>query len=402
MLMKKIINPLTLIFLVLAILGCTHGKGENATSEKVTPQLITLKATLQTQALYKNLTKLSANHLLFGHQNTTAYGVNWTDEEDRSDVKDVTGSYPAVFGWDLGRLGPDNEEGVNSRIIERLSKEIKNTYKRGGISTISWHMRNPVTGGNSWTKDPTVAKLIPGGIAHDKLKAHLDLFVAFNESLKVQDADGKSTYVPIIFRPWHEHNGDWFWWGKGPSNEEDFIALWRFTVDYLRNEKGLRNLIYAFSPDRSRMDTNNLYESYFYAYPGDNYVDIIGLDNYWDLGHPANTASMEDKVKYFVESLEAITDIAQEKNKIAALTEGGQETIWQDAFWTSMILSNVMANEKSKRISYFLVWRNANKAREERDHFYASYPGHKSEADFKAFYNSPFTMFENQLPDMYK
>ena len=389
---NKAVSLCVLVLSVLASMGIQANSGK----------LVTPNASPETRALYKNLSRLSGEYLLFGHQNTTAYGVRWFGDENRSDVKDVTGSYPAVFGWDLGGLVPGNEVERNKSIMANLTDEIKRTYRRGGVSTISWHMRDPVSGKSSWNKDHTVGKILPGASHHDALKAYLDLFVEFNEGLQVVDENGKSHYIPVIFRPWHEHNGDWFWWGKGNASEKEFVQLWRFTIDYLRNKKGLSNLIFAFSPDRSRMNVDDFRGSYLYAYPGDDYVDVLGIDNYWDLGHPENTTPLAKRKKYFVESLEAVTDLAEEKNKIAALTEGGQETIHQEKFWTEMILNNIQANDRTKRISWFLVWRNANKEREKRDHYYAPYRGHKSEKDFMEFYNSPITLFENQLPDMYK
>ncbi|WP_083608278.1 glycoside hydrolase family 26 protein [Teredinibacter haidensis] len=400
---RQLIRSLACVSTYIMLTSC-GGQVAETSGIMGAPSLVTENSTAQTQALYRNLATVGKTQVLFGHQNTTAYGVNWINEEGRSDVKDVTGSNPAVFGWDLAHLESGDEKSLDNISFDFIRDQIKASYQRGAINTLSWHMRDPVTGGSSWDKNPTVAKLIPGGEAHDKLKANLDTFVAFNETLKVKNADGKMEYVPIIFRPWHEHNGDWFWWGKGENltSEEDYIALWRFTVDYLRDEKGLRNLIYAFSPDRSRMDLSLLPESYLYAYPGDNYVDIIGLDNYWDLGHPYNNEPLEARRGYFVASLEAISDIAKAKNKVAALTEGGQETVHQDKFWTDMILSNVLATESSANIAYLLVWRNANKARENRDHFYAPYKGHKSEQDFIDFYNHPATVFESNLPNMYE
>jgi len=396
---KLLLAALVAIPLVTA---CTLAKDTASLTPPAKPTLVTPKATAKTQALYRNMAALSYSHLLFGHQNTTAYGVKWIDEANRSDVRDITGSYPAVFGWDIGHLEIGDSKNLDGIKFEFIQQEIINTFNRGGISTISWHMRDLVTGGSSWDKAPTVAKLIPGGEAHAKLVDALDKFIEFNNALTVTNADGSTELAPVIFRPWHEHNGDWFWWGKGPSNEADYIALWQFTIDYLRNEKGVTNLIYAFSPDRSRMDINNPMEGYMYGYPGDNYVDIIGLDNYWDLGHPYNKVGARESRDVFIKSLAAVSKIAQQKNKVAALTEGGQETVSDDGFWTDIVLDAIMADEDARRISYFLVWRNANKANENIDHFYAPYKGHKSEANFIEFYNNPITLFEDQLKDIYR
>src|SRR5699024_9308538 len=99
---------------------------------------------------------------------------------------------------------------------------------------------------------PSVKAILPGGENHESFLTKLDLVADFLKDCKVG-----STYVPIIFRPWHEHNGDWFWWGKGNASEEDYIALFRFTVDYLKDKKGIHHLIYAFSPDRSRLNMDS-------------------------------------------------------------------------------------------------------------------------------------------------
>lgn len=399
--MKTAVRVL-LTFAVVGIAACCLVSRTPPSS--TSPTLVTSNASPETLALYRNLANLSGEFLLFGHQNTTAYGVNWINEPDRSDVKDITGSYPALFGWDIGELETGATSNLDGISFSFIREQIKASYRRGAVSTISWHMRDPITGGSSWDKAPSVAKLIPGGEEHHKLKQALDRFVEFNRTLSVTNSHGKAIAVPVIFRPWHEHNGDWFWWGKGDglTSERDYIELWRFTVDYLREQKGQTNLIYAFSPDRSRMNIETLPGSYFYGYPGDDYVDIIGLDNYWDLGHKDNKASPTESLKNFQSSLAAIGQIAKAKGKVAAITEGGQEAISQDNFWTHSVLDSVMANDDTRAVVLIMVWRNANRATEQREHFYAPFKGHSSELDFIKFYQHPATLFENDLPNLYK
>lgn len=366
------------------------------------PRLIDSEATAQTRALYRNLAQIGRERVLFGHQDSLAYGVTWFDEPGRSDIKAVTGAYPAVYGWELGDLelgASENLDGVN---FEKMQGWIKEGYQRGGVITIGWHMNNPATGGNAWDTAPSVDKILPGGPRHQVFKDHLDTLVAFNEALTVVGEDGEEYPVPVIFRPWHEHNGDWFWWGRGHTEEADYIALWRFTVEYLRDEKGVHNFIYAYSPDRSRTDIDNFREDYLYAYPGDDYVDIIGLDNYWDLGHGSNEAPLAETREHFRRSLEYTVAIAQEKRKIPALTEGGVENIPAPDFWTATFLAGLDANEQTRQIAYALVWRNANRDRENRDHYFAPYPGQVSEDSFIEFYRSPLTLFGDGLPDLYQ
>ena len=356
-------------------------------------QLIDSQATPETKALYQNLAVIAPQATLFGHQSTLAYGYNWKLEAGRSDVKEVTGSYPAVYGWDVG--GFETGELLEAHVgygKKELAAWSREAFERGGVVTYAWHMSNPVSNESFYDKTPAVHAIIPGGEKHAEYVATLDKLAEFFEALAP---------MPIIFRPFHEHNGDWFWWGKGFCTEEDYITLWRFTIDYLKDEKGIRNLIYAFSPDRSRMDLGSD-NAYFYAYPGDDYVDIIGLDNYWDVGHPGNKQSAEVNHANFVKSLELIVRIAESKNKVAALTETGADTLPDPNWWNDVMLKGINANEQTRKIAYVQVWRNANRQLEGRDHFYVPYPGHPGAEDFRRFRNDPSILFEDELPKLYQ
>jgi len=354
--------------------------------------LVDSLATEQTVALFSNLKSFAVDKFLFGHQETTAYGVGWKNDGsgNRSDVKDVCGDFPAVYGWDIGDIGQaTNLDGVHFFEIKSL---IKSTFKRGGINTISFHQDNPVTGNHAWDTTPAVSQILPGGSSHTKYLQRLDLLAEFMKDLKGDDG----SLIPVIFRPYHEHNGDWFWWGKGPCSEPDFIALWRYSVNYLKDEKNLHNLLYAFSPDRSRIKDPANTTEYLYGYPGDDYVDIIGLDNYFDLGSHWNQAPAHEQAEALIKSLEAIVQLANERNKISALTETGLDKLTYAKWWTDRLLAGIDANEVTRRIAYALVWRNADTG-----HFHAPYPGQASAADFIKFYNDPITVFEADLPDMY-
>jgi len=186
----------------------------------VTAATIDPEATRETGALFYNLRELAKSKLLFGHQDTTAYGVGWSAEEGRSDVKSVTGSYPAVYGWDIGCLGRErNLDGVE---FSRQKKLIREAHERGGINTLSWHMSNPVTGRGYLDRRGranAVPNVIPGGSHHEELKRRLDLFVEFLGELK--DKEGRP--IPIIFRPWHENNQRRFWWAVR-GDGQDFIC----------------------------------------------------------------------------------------------------------------------------------------------------------------------------------
>jgi len=372
------------LFIAAIITGCKAQELEPST--RYVP--IDTDATAETKALFQNLAELAKTKVLYGHQDDLAYGYTWFAEDGRSDVKEVTGSYPAVYGYDLGDI-VQVEKGTNLDDVdwENMKRWINEGYERGGIITLSWHMNHPATGGNSWDRTPVVADIIPGGELHDKFKSWLDIFAEFNADLKGNDGEA----IPVIFRPYHEHTGSWFWWGEDQTTMEDYIALWRFTVEYLRNEKNVHNLLYAYSPDNQG---GRELSNYFKKYPGDDFVDILGMDDYGSMDG-RNPAEFSDDLAWLVEE-------AEKKNKIAALTETGVETIPDSTWWSNQVIPSFTSNPKAKGIAYILTWRNAMYEKENRQHFYASHPDHNSAPDMKAFRDHSLFVFEDELPGMYE
>lgn len=344
-------------------------------------------ATKETKALYKNLMKLSKKHVLFGHQHATEYGHGWSGDNDRSDVKSVCGSHPAVIGVDFSGLSGQAKEEIEKTKLE-LQKNVVETYERGGITTVAWHFMNPASDGGFYWKDgiskPSIELIKKGGSHHEQYKEILRTIADFSKSVKAKDG----TLAPMIFRPFHEFDGYWFWWGKPYCSKEDFIAVWQFTVSYLRDELGVHNFIYAFSPD-------NIFttkEEFLDRYPGDEYVDMLGMDNYGDMGRDG---------KYDVDSaikkLKIVNDVAIEKKKLAAFTETGLESIPNPTWWTETLLKVLKSN--NIQMSYVLVWRNDTTS---PTHYYAPFPNHSSVPDFLKFYKDGFTLFETDLKSIYK
>lgn len=376
------------LFIIFVCVSCT------SQSHDQTLKLVDNNATSETKNLYHFLNDISGSQAMFGHQATLAYGYSWRGDSSRSDVKDVTGSFPALYGWDIADFlpQPNHSEEENSERWNRTLAYSKEGHERGGVLTFCWHMRNPVTQESFYDTTRAVHAIIPGGEFHDEYKQTLDLVSEFFNELSP---------MPVIIRPFHEHNGDWFWWGKGLTTEEDFITLWQFTVEYLRDEKEVHNLLWAFSPDRSRTNIETFKHDYFYAYPGDEYVDIIGLDNYWDVGHGANTKSKEQQYQELVESLTLMAQIADSLGKITAITETGLERIPDPTFWTETLLKAMTSNEWTQKMTYVQVWRNATHREGRPDHYYAPFPGQVSAEDFIKFKQSDFILFEDELPEIY-
>ena len=194
---------------------------------------IDAKATLATRHLYQQLWKLRQKGIMFGQQDALAYGVNWRYEEGRSDIKDVTGDHPAIYGWDLGGTEHNSPNDIDGVPFDKMKKWISEIYNRNGVNTISWHMDNPFTGKNAWDITPnSFASILPKGTKHDLYKKWLDNSIVFFNSIKGKD--GKK--VPILFRPFHELTGNWFWWCQNNGSPEEYCKLWKFTVDYLKNK----------------------------------------------------------------------------------------------------------------------------------------------------------------------
>lgn len=346
-------------------------------------------ATAETIQLFNNLGRIAKDHVLFGHQESLAYGYDWIGDPERSDVMDVTGSYPSIYGWDFYSLWDKSPQALNYNINkETLLKWIREGYSRGGVITFSWHAPNPISKGNFYDTTKVVSTILPGKENHATFVAMLD---------RLADFFNAAAPIPIIFRPYHEHNGDWFWWGKTHASEEDFIELWRFTVDYLRDTKGVHNVLYAFSPDRSRMQPDSE-KDYFYAYPGDDYVDVLGLDNYFDLGSHWNKAPVKKQMEDFIKSLELVVRLAEERNKIPTLSETGLDKLEYPGWWMDRLLAGINATEQTRKIAWVLVWRNANADNEGNDHFHTPHANHPGVDDFRAFKNSELILFGDELP----
>lgn len=321
---------------------------------------------------------------LFGHQDDLMYGHDWNGNTDvdhnfeKSDALATAGSYPAILGLDLGGIELGNTCNLDGNDFALMKEAARKHYQRGGIVTLSWHLRNPLTGGDAWdvSSDKVVESILPGGELHDMFLGWLDNVAAF-----ISD-----TGIPVIFRPWHEHSGSWFWWGADLCTPEQYNELWRMTHDYLTEEKGLTNMLWAISPNYMSSE----FEAWEDRYPGDAYVDILGIDCYahkpWD--GDWQTAN-EEYIAEMRNALSALERMGQEHHKIIAVTETGLESLAYENWWTEVLQPAI----DGFPIAYVLVWRNANEPEKREHHYYVPFPGGPGEADFKRFVDSEQTLF---------
>lgn len=373
---------------LLCILWLSSTNCYSQNSKTYASRVIDANATKETKALFLNLQRIQQNQILVGHHDATLYGHAWAGDNNRSDIKDVCGSHPALIGFDFSIATNKPYEASKQRFEATLKQTIQ-AYNRGSVVTYCWHSDNPLNGQSAWvdtTKvvENTVKELLQGGKAHQAYKINLKQ-IADMAKLAIGD-DGK--LIPIIFRPFHEMEGGWFWWGKPYRTPIEFKKLWRFTVEYLRDSLGVHNFIYAYSTD-CKFKTA---QEYLADYPGDNYVDVLGMDNYWDFRPDgANNPTLA------AEKIKLISDLAQAKGKLAAMTETGLESIPDSAWFTTKLLP--VLRYKGAKLAYVMLWRNDTQM---KHHFYAPFPGQISVPDFLKFYKDEYTLFEEDLKGIYK
>ncbi len=216
------------------------------------------------------------------------------NDADAQYVQEITGFRPAIMGGDLLDYPVTPlAHGTHPQETERLIADAKAGY----TITMSWHWRPPLgvmdkvmpNGDDArWymsfytratTFDVTVAMQDPASPERAALVKDLDLIAV---QLKRLDAAG----VPVLWRPLHEAQGGWFWWGaKGPK---PFIWLWQFMYNRLVNEDGVHNLVWVFTSGDDPA-----------WYPGDAYVDVVGIDAYPEDVHDPENALWNQLQKQF-------------------------------------------------------------------------------------------------------
>lgn len=322
-------------------------------------------AQTERQRLIDRLQQLQVRGYMFGHQDDPFYGLTWQWERGRSDVLESVGDYPAVMGFDLGGIEMGDEKNLDSVPFTRIREEIIAHHLRGGVVTVSWHPRNPYTGGTAWDNQDSVvvSSILPGGMQHRKFLLWMRNVRNFLTTLK----DDEGRLVPVIFRPWHENNGGWFWWGARQCTAREYHALWCMLQDYLLAE-GFDNLVWSYSPN---LDGNCSEQQFQERYPGDNRVDLIGLDAYqW--------GSEEEYVTQLNGDLRMLTAYAQSHGKLLALTECGLKNLPDPTWWTRVLKPQL----DKYPLCYFLVWRNA------KHEFFGPAPGEKNALYFREMIRS--------------
>ncbi len=207
-----------------------------------------------TRRVYAYLCSLGGKNTLSAQQESTWMG---SADYEMDYILEKTGKLPAIRGLDYMS---DDFEGVNRRSLQ--------WWQEGGLVTICWHTGADFSGEWKDCMETAVpdwdAVFTQGTAEHEALLAGMDKAGMALRELQEQG-------VTVLWRPFHEFDGKWFWWGKG--GPENFVKLWRMMYRHFTDDLGLNNLIWV-------LGYSHLYRDYDGWYPGDGYVDVIGSDSY--------------------------------------------------------------------------------------------------------------------------
>ena len=385
--MKRLLTTATAISAILGMstIPAVAAEGNQAYSDS-TVNISDVNATAETRSLFAKLRDSKAGDLRFGQQHATDEHISSTASE--GDVYEMTGKYPAVFGWDAGlalrgaeKPGSSTDKQSNAKL---LAQNIVDADAKGAIVTLSAHWYNPGTGGDFNDSTAVASELLPGGKYSGTFNEELDAIAATAQQAKRSDG----TLIPIIFRPLHENNGGWFWWGATHASASEYKELYRYIVDYLRDVKGVHNLLYAYSPGGT---FNGDSTDYLATYPGDQWVDVLGYDEY-DTDNSSDDSN--DWINTVIKDLKMIGNEATNRGKIVAFTEFGRSgerkfnesgTGDKDTKFFSELADAIA--EEVPNIAYMMTWANFGGS---GDGFqsYTPWKGSDGEQDFKDFADS--------------
>jgi mannan endo-1,4-beta-mannosidase len=235
-------------------------------------------ASPEARVLLQYLAGLSGRRVLSGQHNQP--GLKAGPSAMCEKVEELVGKYPAVWGYDFG-FRTNGLDGINHR-PEIIAEAIRQ-HQKGAIITLTWHAVCPLDDEpNEWkasvwhkmTENQWNELVTPGAPLNRRWQAQVDVIAGYLKQLR-------DARVPVLWRPYHEMNGDWFWW-CGKKGEHGFKALWRLMFDRFVNHHGLDNLVWVWSPNAP----GGIVGSYKDYFPGRECVDVLSVDVYIGFKQP--------------------------------------------------------------------------------------------------------------------
>lgn len=263
-------HPMRFFLGGLLLLGLVSGSILPAAPTSVVREPVTPNASTEARALLRYLYEISGRQCLSGQHCAPVMGSIRLATSEKQ-----TGYYPAVFGQDFGFSAPGTWDGINYR--QQMVDEAIRRHAEGFIIVFMWHAVRP-------TEDEPVEfeSSVQGKLTDQEWRELLTSGTRLNERWKSQvDVIAwhlrqlRDAHVPVLWRPYHEMNGAWFWWGKRPG-EDNFVKLYRMLFERLVNFHKLNNLVWVFGGNEIREEVDP-YDAY---YPGHAYVDALATDVY--------------------------------------------------------------------------------------------------------------------------
>lgn len=288
----------------------------NTFAQTFTP--VNKKASPEANKLLAYLYSINGKYILSGEHNYNQDMNRFNDS-----VNAITGKYPAVWGTDFIWNGmKDNGQAIVDETIKR--------WHAGYLVTLMWHQGRPIDNPPYGWKESVQAKLTDaqwkeltteGTDLNKRWLAQMDAIAGYLKQLD-------SAHIPILWRPYHEMNGVWFWWGNKPG-KDGIQKLWKMMYDRYTNHFHLNNLIWVWGANGPRDIPADEAYAYKDFYPGSNYVDILGTDVYHS--------------DYEQKDYNELLAVAQ--GKLITLSEVGE-------------LPSVAVLQAQPKWSWFLVWTN--------------------------------------------
>lgn len=276
--MKAILLNYSFVMLLL-LFGASYANAQ-------VPELVNPYATQKTKDVYSYIYNAKYKGLITGQHN---YAQTWLSNSETAIrasrlVQETTGEWPGLWGSDFSFTDPNYTIDQLQQARRRMIEVAKDQANSGSLITLTYHMVTPKLEENQGWENVQQARLTmeeyeelvtPGTDLYNNWKRNMDRVIPFLKELEDED-------IVVIWRPYHEMNG-LFWWGGGESAKVHFNQLWINTYDYMVNNPDpslrLNNLIWFWSPNHFTSWNNDRVPTPWF--PGLQYVDMLGIDDYW-------------------------------------------------------------------------------------------------------------------------
>lgn len=295
-------------------------------------------ATKRTKKLLASLREVAdSDGVGFGHHYDNYYGQHfWAPEEfHNSDVNNVTGSFPMVFGYDFYQYLNGDDWTTHAKWAHNHA---------GGAITVSWWASNPLNDKDAENcHGNPIREILPGGSGSHKWITWMEKICVWLNAF----TDKNGRLIPVVLRLFREPNENYWWWGKRCATAKQYQEVFNYTYDYISSRA--HNVLWCYSPSKP---SNDEYTAFSLWYPGDDIVDIVAVDRY---SHSVGELAREMK-----QDCRVLTDFTRRRHKVAAFGEFGIYNGIQDLDDEHFFQKTVTENLAScmHNLSYVYMWAN--------------------------------------------